>query len=1061
MENSYRIEQKLEIKHALSAKQIESVEILSMNTEELETYIQEEQLSNPMIEISEKESCVTFPQNIVPAVHPSESGDYSKEFAEIPDRKQESLKQYLLEQINPDQMSPACVTGCIQLIQRISEDTGYFESDRETLMDELGLNDEDMEEVLGKIRSMDPPGIGAFDLRECLLLQLERNGELTKNIETVIRDHLDDVAAGRISNISRHLHIKTSQVHDIILKIHMLNPRPANGFGPTDITYIVPDILTNYVNGKWEVELNGSRRNLFHLNQTYIKMAKEAKDPDIIEYFAEKIKRARELITAIEHRENTLVQMILYLLEKQEKFALGIGPKVRLSQKETAEILGVHPSTINRAVKNKYVQLPRGVVPLKEFFLNRNEAESLNNISRKDKDLEMTTKTLGEISAEMEKTQKSNKEQKMMDKKVTPICLIAPSKELALQSRNIIHIYERNIDVFQASLNDAGMLARSLMQQGAEIFISRRGTLKSIEEYTKAPTVQIHTGLSDYMPLMERAVLVKGKVAFFSYGVISEDVRTMCIMLNIEARYYSFKNKTEASDVVREAVKDGCILGIGGADQVEPAKELGLPYLVVESTATSLIQAIDAAEQLLHVKRRESAKQQELKTRLERYETSIQNTHDAILGIDLEGKVLTANQEALRTLRKDAEQLIGVNARTLFRDLDVQAVIQTGQKKIDELIHINGNLMTADVVPFIVDEKIAGGVITLQYVQNIQKKEKNIRLKLHSKGLFAKYHFTDIIGTSLAIRKALNLAKKFADVESTILLQGETGTGKEMFAQSIHNASKRSSGPFVAVNCSSLPRDILEAELFGYVEGAFTGAVKGGKIGLFELAHGGTIFLDEIGEMPLDTQAKFLRVLQEKEIMRLGSDEVTPIDIRIIAATNRNLKQDIANHIFRADLYYRINVLNIEIPPLRDRGSDIEDLGLHIFEQLSPVSDESRNAVKEILQMLQNYSWPGNVRELRNVIERVSVLLCKGDSPEDVKRYVAESYLEDVSTLQCKTEISQRIPDTTQRVSRQEIEKERILKSLAENHHEIVNTAKALGISRSTLWRKMKAYGIE
>ena len=383
------------------------------------------------------------------------------------------------------------------------------------------------------------------------------------------------------------------------------------------------------------------------------------------------------------------------------------------------------------------------------------------------------------------------------------------------------------------------------------------------------------------------------------------------------------------------------------------------------------------------------------------------------------------------------------------QDTRLMEVFHTGEKKLNQLMSLNGVLVSANRMPIVVDGKIEGVIATFQDVKAIQDNEQRIRVKLHQRGLIAKYHFTDIIGESKLMRDNVNLAKKFAKSDATILLQGETGTGKELFAQSIHNASRRAEGPFVAVNCGAFPRNLLEAELFGYVEGAFTGASKGGKIGLFEMAHRGTIFLDEIGEMPLETQVQLLRVLQEKEIRRIGSDRVTPVNIRVITATNRNLHKEISKGKFREDLYYRLNVLNIKIPALKERREDICEIGFHLYEQCSGnVSDEEQKFIRRILNKLEQYNWPGNVRELGNLMERIYVLLSQGEEQDFVEAYIS-SYLY----------FQENKEDATERLD--EWEKNHILTELKKQNLEIGKTAEAMGISRSTLWRKIKKYGIE
>jgi transcriptional regulator with PAS, ATPase and Fis domain len=284
-------------------------------------------------------------------------------------------------------------------------------------------------------------------------------------------------------------------------------------------------------------------------------------------------------------------------------------------------------------------------------------------------------------------------------------------------------------------------------------------------------------------------------------------------------------------------------------------------------------------------------------------------------------------------------------------------------------------VVAANRVPIKIEEQVIGAVATFQDITKIQELEGQIRKKIHHKGLIAKYFFSDIIGKSQSIRETLYDAEKFSKVDSNILIIGETGTGKELVAQSIHNSSNRSIGPFVAVNCAALPPSLLESELFGYVEGAFTGAAKGGKAGLFELAHKGTIFLDEVSEISLDLQGRMLRVLQEREIMRLGDDRIIPVDVRIISATNRNLRKMVAEGKFRQDLLYRLDVLKINVPCLRDRKEDILPLIEYFLNRYNEKFRKNIHCITPDAQnLLIEYEWPGNIRELKNIVERLAVL---------------------------------------------------------------------------------------
>lgn len=255
----------------------------------------------------------------------------------------------------------------------------------------------------------------------------------------------------------------------------------------------------------------------------------------------------------------------------------------------------------------------------------------------------------------------------------------------------------------------------------------------------------------------------------------------------------------------------------------------------------------------------------------------------------------------------------------------------------------------------------------------MEKIEKRLRKNLTKTGFYAKYSFHDILGNSASLKKEIEKARQFAASPIGVLITGESGTGKELFANAIHNSSSRKNRPFVAINCAALPIDLLESELFGFEEGTFTGARKGGKSGLFELAHTGTIFLDEIGEIPAEVQVKLLRILQEKEVMRIGGESLIPIDVRVIAATNKDLKELIAQKKFREDLYYRLNVLSLDLPPLRDRGEDILLFTDRLLQQTG--QNIKKFLPSEIRQAFLRYTWPGNIRELNNVVEYLTTVV--------------------------------------------------------------------------------------
>ncbi|MCM3763704.1 sigma-54-dependent Fis family transcriptional regulator [Neobacillus niacini] len=316
----------------------------------------------------------------------------------------------------------------------------------------------------------------------------------------------------------------------------------------------------------------------------------------------------------------------------------------------------------------------------------------------------------------------------------------------------------------------------------------------------------------------------------------------------------------------------------------------------------------------------------------------------------------------------------------------------------------------------------------------------------------AKYSWENILGTSEKMVRAIYMGRRASQTKSNVLLLGESGTGKELFAHAIHHSSNRSHESFIKVNCAAIPAELLESELFGYMEGAFTGAKKGGKLGKFELANNGTIFLDEIGDMPLAMQAKLLRVLQEKEIERVGGTRTIPVDVRVIAATNKNLEKMVAEGQFREDLFYRLNVMSIEIPPLREREDDAAAIAMKLLDKLSSqlgvyVCHISKNAMDHILR----YSWPGNVRELENVLERAINL-----TDTDTIRTVHLPYNITNSKRSQKLAKGQTLKSILE-----ETEKEVIKNCLEEFNYNKVKVAETLQISRSSLYDKIEKYHLE
>ncbi len=372
----------------------------------------------------------------------------------------------------------------------------------------------------------------------------------------------------------------------------------------------------------------------------------------------------------------------------------------------------------------------------------------------------------------------------------------------------------------------------------------------------------------------------------------------------------------------------------------------------------------------------------------------------AIIGVDKDNFICSCNEGAEKILNRKSINLIGNSACDILSCVPFGEVRETKQEIRSRLVTVNGEYVNLNITPVIKAENYMGAFAVLQRFKEEEQKQHELRRQLLNKGHKAKYTFDDILGESGAIKKIKEIAKKMAKTNSAVLITGESGTGKELFAHAVHNYSDRKDYPFVAVNCAAIPENLLESELFGYEEGAFTGAKKGGKIGLFEFAHMGTLFLDEIEGMSPALQIKLLRVIQEKEIMKIGGDKVINIDVRIIAATNEELRKLVKENKFRKDLYYRINTLPIMIPPLREREDDVYLL-LEKFKTEIGADFKFTPKAKEAFKM---YNWEGNIRELKNYVEFFNFMGEEYINFEDMPLAVKEYYEENKKEISEKEE---------------------------------------------------------
>jgi transcriptional regulator with PAS, ATPase and Fis domain len=442
--------------------------------------------------------------------------------------------------------------------------------------------------------------------------------------------------------------------------------------------------------------------------------------------------------------------------------------------------------------------------------------------------------------------------------------------------------------------------------------------------------------------------------------------------------------------------------------------------------------------------------QKELKDAYQYMSTIMNAISYGILAVDVDGYVKSINDTACKILNIKGASAVNSSIESMIGNWQqILNSINSGKEYIDEEVSFKDagikERCMINVYPIKNEEgQLIGMVMTLKGMQSVY----NLVNKFT--GMRARYTFNDIIGRSSEIKRIIEYSNVVANSPSTILIQGESGTGKEVLAQAIHNASIRRDAGFVAINCGAIPRNLIESELFGYDDGAFTGARKGGHPGKFELANGGTLFLDEIGEMPIDMQVNLLRVIQEGYITRIGGNKYIPVDVRIIAATNKSLKEEVSKGTFREDLYYRLSVIPINIPPLRSRKDDIKVLIEHFLNIKAIKLKKEAPIIDEILiNNAVNYDWPGNVRELENYVE--NLVNFDGKSTYNINGIVKKN-------IKVCEEIGN---DEAYICSIDELERRAITECLKKYEGNISQTANILQISRNTLYLKMKKYGIK
>ncbi len=611
------------------------------------------------------------------------------------------------------------------------------------------------------------------------------------------------------------------------------------------------------------------------------------------------------------------------------------------------------------------------------------------------------------------------------------ILLVAPYQHTGLLSKQVIAKLGLEIPVEVAY--DYEALDAIKRHPDCKIIISRGGTAKVLRGVPGITVVDIEASFYDVFNAVRKLL----RAGCHSIAVVTQDnvigLETCSLQLKGElVNVHPCTTPEEIEETVARVYEQGCDGVAGCVVAVESARRFNIKSEFVDSDFFSIKKAVLNAVELEH-----SMRSRELM--LSTMTSLLNNIDEGVIVFDENGSSTYTNQKASDLLSFCERDKWHDNLAPYLKKDGSHAVLSLGDRKV---LLRNLELTSGD---------LKNNMVVMQDSSALEENVRSMKIAVYEKGLYARTRFEDIVRKSAVMEEVVEKASKFAHSESTVMIFGETGVGKEGFAQSIHNDSPRSQMPFVSVNCASLPEGLVASELFGYAEGAFTGARRSGRKGLFEMAQGGTIFLDEVTELPMDVQSQLLRVIQEREVRRIGDDRVIPLDIRIIAAGNRRVLEMCAEGTFRYDLYYRLNVLRLAIPPLRERGDDVILLFKHFMAEFLHCDEHEILLEDEASAMLLAYQWPGNVRELRNVAEALSF------SGSRVQVQDLSELITSKDRVLPGSDAAHIVFSDT--ISLMDVEKQYLKHLLSK--HSITECVRISGLSRTTLWRRLRELSLE
>jgi propionate catabolism operon transcriptional regulator len=643
-----------------------------------------------------------------------------------------------------------------------------------------------------------------------------------------------------------------------------------------------------------------------------------------------------------------------------------------------------------------------------------------------------------------------------MKAKLFNIGVFISSVSLGNEINKIARKQQDNFSISHKSLEEAIPVGREMERSGVEVIVSRRGTANLLRENLQTPVLSFPQSSLSVMTSIKLATeglkdlpVEKRKIFLPNSGTEVPGLELVEELLDIEFRQGIYFDSRSLEHIIFTAAREGFAVAIGGAATMRYALKYGLGYQELKTPIQDIIETIENAKSAALSNREEKAT-------THRYQSIMDLASDGIISVDSRGRLTTINRKARSVLGVDDKDAVGLPLSTLIRHDSLLKTLRNQTPVQDKIEQIGDELFVYNQEPLRMDDQTVGVVSTFREVSTVMRAENKVRRSL-TKGFTAHYTLKDLVYRSPEMLNIVCICNELAKTNSTVLVTGETGTGKEVVAQSIHNCSRRKKMPFVSVHCGALSEQLLESELFGYEEGAFTGSKRGGKAGLFEMAHQGTIFLDEVDSTSHNVQLRLLRVLQEKEVMRIGGDRKVPVNVRVIAAAGKDLWSAVSGGLFRKDLFFRLNVLRVGIPPLRERKGDIPVLLNHfIRHHAGKLGIRPLTLPESYMGLLAEYSWPGNVRQLKHFAEQLCL-----NSMFEFSNTTLEALFKELSSIVDHTEpfIRQdprQSGPSSLRLFDPESEAVAIYSALRKARFCRTKAAEFLGISRTTLWRKMK-----